>query len=857
MPLPPLCPYSSLMRKRFWWLVFTLLLVVFTLGAKEQILNDHFQIIYDREDREAALEVASFSEEVYEEITTLLDHYPKGRIPVILIGQSATSNGYYSPLPHKIALYLNSPADRFLGSSAPWLKTLFTHELTHYIHLTSPVGIGGSLSNVFGPGALVVNSALMPGYWIEGITTYMEQARGAYSHFALNWRAPLVTNTMWSINQGVYGSSYPPTSRIYVTGYLMVNHLISTYGREAFLEVNRKFTSWPLFGLSYTFKRVLGKSAKELFGEALSGEDTLLYRDYEWNEIITPDGDYYLPYLTDRGLLGYGYDLDTGSFVYRLAGESITKEAILPISSLAFSGDGETLYFTHYWTKRGDESYRDIYRYHLLDKSLERITSGGRYNYLATNWDGSKLIATDKDHTLVEVGSLEELAFDAYQPIFSPDGKRIAFIEVKQGLSTVVVLYEGNKTILWEPALAEVYNLRFNGNSELLFSLDLDLYSYNLESGALLLIGEDPIGITGGVIFDNNLYYSTYTSKGFALRELPLLSETVAELPPPGELPLEREIISLEGKHYVDWPRFSFWLPSLVDELSPGATLLFVSPLNRHTVLLSGGYSLEQAFFSGEATYQLDLDFLSLSLDATFGRQQTLSLITSLPIYNGYSPKGLHSISTLLGVGGVFETKVMETTAQVGYAYTSYSAPKDYYGRWKASLTGAFYAYYYFATQEPLFFTRVSLGGQIPLGRTHQAIELKLDTAISHQNTAIITLLPDYLDIQRKVGLVKGLVTLRYRLPLGLFDYPIPFGGITALGLTIGAQTALYLYNTNFDWEEDVYLSLALNSDIAIGTTTIHPSIAMASSVREFKPALSFSLNLNFLLADQMLTSPL
>ncbi len=844
------------MRKRLWWLTVLLLLPLFTLGAKEQILNDHFQIIYDKGDYEAALEIASFSEEVLAEISSLLGYSPKERIPVILIGQSATSNGYYSPLPAKIALYINSPADRFLGSSASWLKTLFTHELTHYIHLTAPVGIGGTLKRVFGPGAAIINSALMPGYWIEGITTYMEQARGNYSHFALNWRAPLVTNTMWSINQGAYSSSYPPASRIYATGYLMVNHIISTYGAEAFVEINEKFTSWPLFGLSFTFKQVLDKSAKTLFGEALSQEDTCLYRDYEWNKVITPPGNYHLPYMTERGLLGHGSDLDSGGFIYRLEGESITKEALLPLSSVAFSGNGELLYFTHYWPK-GGSSYRDIYRYHLLSQRLERVSLKGRYNHLATNYDGSRLIATDRDHTLIEVESNKVLATDAYQPLFSPSGERIAFIEVAQGLSTIVILEGDKRTPLWEPAAVELFNLRFNGEDELLFSLDLELYSYNLASGALMVVGEDPIGITGGVVSDDKLYYSTYTGEGYALRASPLSEGREVSPPFPGEIPLLEEIPTVESSRYLDWPRFNFWLPSLTDELSPGVSLFFRSPLGMHTILLSGGYSLENQFFSGEVLYQLETSVLSLSLDASFGRKQALNLLLALPLYNSYSPKGLHTVSALLGVGGVFESKMGKAEAQVGYRFGSYSAPKDYYGRWKFSLGGKFVTFLNFASLEPLFFTQVFIGGQIPLGRSHQAIELRVDTAISHQETALLTLSPDYLDLQRKVGQVKGLVTLRYRLPLGLFDYPIPHGGLTAMGLTVGAQTALYIYNNRFLWEEDLYLSLRLDTDIAIGSSVIHPSFALASGVREFKPTFSFSLNLNFLIANQKLATSL
>ena len=83
----------------------------------------------------------------------------------------------------------------------------------------------------------------------------------------------------------------------------------------------------------------------------------------------------------------------------------------------------------------------------------------------------------------------------------------------------------------------------------------------------------------------------------------------------------------------------------------------------------------------------------------------------------------------------------METTAH-GLRYTSYSAPKDTM-EVEGLPTGP--SMPTTATQELLFFT-VFHKKIDSLRRTHQAIELKLDTAISHQNTAIITLarLPRY-----------------------------------------------------------------------------------------------------------------
>ncbi|MFA7371278.1 MAG: hypothetical protein WCY78_05060 [Sphaerochaetaceae bacterium] len=853
------------MKKGGSLLIVLLLLVTSALGAKEQIFTDHFQIIFDETDKESAWQVASFADEVYGEIASLLDHYPQKKIPVILIANSATSNGYYSPFPPRIALYVNSPADRFLGSRTPsWLRSLFTHELTHYIHLTAPVGLGGALMGVFGPDAAVINSALMPGYWIEGITTYAEKARGNFSHFALSWRSPLVTNSMWSINQGAYNSAYSPSGRIYATGYLMVKHIYETYGEEAYAAINRHYTAWPFFGLSFTFRQVLGKSAKALFAEALTKEDTLLYHDFVWPPIISPAeaGNYYLPYQTEQGLYGYANNLDKGGFIYHLEDDNFTIEAILPISNgphVAFSGDGKLLYFTHYWTKKGTESYSDLYRYTLESKKLERLTTQERFYQSATNYDGSRLVATDRKHNLLDItAGFTLLAKEAYQPQFSPDGEMIAYIQVEKGLSTIVTLTALGKKELFPPGPLELHNLRFNGNSELLFSQNLELYRINLTTGELVHLWKDPIGVTGALRVAKELYYSTYTDNGWALRKLSTdkLEESIAVFPTAEVFPKEEKFPQLETQKYSDTPRFNFWLPSLSDELAPGATFLLRSPLQHHTIMLSAGYSLQKTSFTALALYQLSLDNFSLGIEASFGQKQSLATVMALPLYSHYSPKGLGRLSSLLALSGVLEDKVAQASYQLSYAYGSYGAPKDLYGRWAFALKGAFLTRYYGESNALLFFTIAAISGQIPLGRTHQSLELKLEGALVHNpEVSIVALLPDYLAVQRKAGQVKALTTIRYRLPLGLFDYPIPYGGLTALGLTLSAQSALYLNNGLFDWEEDLYLSLKLDSSIAIGTSVLNPTVALAFSVREFKPAFHFSLNLDLPLARETLAS--
>ena len=200
-------------------------------ASYQQIETEHTRIIFEEEDVAYAQHVSVFADEVFEELASFLLHTPSVKVPVIITSNTAFANGYYINFPSAVYLYVTSPEDRFLGSrTQDWLKSLFIHELTHYIHLTAPVGPAKFL-RFLGPGVTAMSTVFMPGWWIEGITTYAETAfvehggRGDSLKFARIYQASLAQDSLWSLSQGAYNGPFNPSNRIYVTGYLMVDYL--------------------------------------------------------------------------------------------------------------------------------------------------------------------------------------------------------------------------------------------------------------------------------------------------------------------------------------------------------------------------------------------------------------------------------------------------------------------------------------------------------------------------------------------------------------------------------------------------------------------------------------------------------
>lgn len=237
----------------------------------QSLETDYFSIIHKVENLEEALEIAQFSEEIYFQLATLFNYYPKEKIRVVLEGDILESNGYFSFFPPKITLFLNQPASRFLGSKhESYLKSLFKHELTHYFHLNQNVGFARYLRPIFGPATYSLNSFLMPKWWIEGIATYSENARGNSNLFALKYEAPIYEEKFFSLAKATYNSPVFPYDRSYIAGYFIVSKLAQEFGEDKIGEINANYTSFPLKSLNSSFKKSIGLKATDLYLKAIN-----------------------------------------------------------------------------------------------------------------------------------------------------------------------------------------------------------------------------------------------------------------------------------------------------------------------------------------------------------------------------------------------------------------------------------------------------------------------------------------------------------------------------------------------------------------------------------------------------------
>ena len=140
------------------------------------------------------------------------------------------------------------------------------------MHLGMERGVLHVLSRVFGSDVRWGSAVFLPGWMIEGPTTNLETTftsggRGRNPFFELQYKAPIIEGGLFSLAQASYASAFPPSGRIYVAGYVLVDHLLRTYGEDSFTRIMDDYLAFPFFGPWTAIERVTGKKARDIYDD--------------------------------------------------------------------------------------------------------------------------------------------------------------------------------------------------------------------------------------------------------------------------------------------------------------------------------------------------------------------------------------------------------------------------------------------------------------------------------------------------------------------------------------------------------------------------------------------------------------
>ena len=244
-----------------------------------------------------ALHIAEIAEELYAQITPQFGkpYNSNKKFAIILEDFSDSTYGYALTIPHRlIRINLTAPGFKIFDTKfESWLKILIAHEYTHLAHFDMTAKITSFLR--FFLGQVITPNALQPLWSIEGLAIYNESklttgGRLRDNRYEMYLRADFLENRLKNLEQleGGYLTSWPAGNTPYVYGQSLVHYIAELYGEEKLIDISKQFSSFPLLGMDWTLKKVLGIDQNELYLKWKGEKERHFKKQLE--QIINSDG---------------------------------------------------------------------------------------------------------------------------------------------------------------------------------------------------------------------------------------------------------------------------------------------------------------------------------------------------------------------------------------------------------------------------------------------------------------------------------------------------------------------------------------------------------------------------------------
>ena len=407
--------------------------------------------------------------------------------------------------------------------------------------------------------------------------------------------------------------------------------------------------------------------------------------------------------VTKRGMYVFSAPLDHYPAIVRYDPRNGTEKIIRTVNndglSFTATSDGETIYFTSLtqtWLDPADPLIvSDLFRLDVKTGAVTQLTSGAHLWQPCISPDGSRLVAVQGSGPYSRLVSVDPATgavrvlfswaeANVSTPVFSPDGRRLAFTLNVRGYQNIYVadyekllpgsmaLTDSNSPVEsvnrdaaaavlgpdpfgeYFPSFLDDYNVLFSSDRE----GSLSLYRASLSSAQVVKVLDDPVAVISAVVDGDSLVYSSYSSNGRCLRTVPLSSLGAEQIP--ADQGAQQELpeaftwagASVPSHGYTDWPAPLLWLPfptvtrtspgSPGVELGLGAAAYGASLLGTTTWLADAGWSFaSQQPFGGVTITSALGPFVAavgsqLAYQYTDQYSQTLdsSVSLSLPVIN-------------------------------------------------------------------------------------------------------------------------------------------------------------------------------------------------------------------------------
>ncbi len=514
----------------------------------QEINTEHFSIIFPKGMGEFAAYVSPIFEEVHDEMAYLYKQENR-HTDVILLPNVDDFNAFAAIPIGSIYIILEQSLNNFTEEIkfAGTMKHTFIHEYSHILQGSVISGLP-KVINYFFPWYLP--GTFLPGWFLEGWATYVESTKSKTGRVHSSFTDMLIKRDAQDgklVDIRELNLEYTEIpgggALVYLYSAKFLDFISQKYGQEKLYELihyfGRKLT--PFF-LDYKTKKIFGKSFKDLYAEWKNSmvqkyKKTNDDNSYEKTENfflaekvdnlrVHSNGEIYFHDVKDKSIKKLTIDKKI---------KEVTSLKKIPLYQLfQFEIDGDLLYLVIN-QETIDGFFSDLFRYSLRTKKLEKLTEKKRIEQIELL--GNKMLYVKNELTTRNIYELDLHDFSETRLTnfgynnhllslkVSPDHENSAFVYFDESVGSynvyVMNLRDKQITQLTNDTNIET-DLHWVNNNELLLSINYDnifnIFHYNLLTKEISQVSEEPLGAFEPQLWENKLYYLTYTNKGYSLK---------------------------------------------------------------------------------------------------------------------------------------------------------------------------------------------------------------------------------------------------------------------------------------------------------------------------------------------------
>jgi hypothetical protein len=377
------------------------------------ITTEHFRVHFHQGEERLADEFSAMVERVYADMSAEMRWRLREKTEVVLIDRTDQANGFATAVPYNsITIYVTAPTeDSTLSLYEDWNEAIFTHELTHVLHMETNGGVVAAARAVVG--RIATTNAVSPGWIVEGLATFQETrhtdaGRGRSGYVDMLKRTAVLEHTFPPLgNLEGYQARLPSGNLRYLWGQDLLQFVADTRGEDVWTRWSHAYgrdVPWALFLIPP--KRVFGARIQRLYREWREHE-TLQYEAQataiasegirEGRLLSNDRSSCGAPSFSPAGnaLVWTCWDPRTGNALWLADGRGEHPRKLkqdIGAKTFTWRRDGKAFVYAATHLVNRFNFWSDIYLFDLGTKKIKALTTGARARDPDFSPDGQQLV---------------------------------------------------------------------------------------------------------------------------------------------------------------------------------------------------------------------------------------------------------------------------------------------------------------------------------------------------------------------------------------------------------------------------------------------------------------------------------